>query len=69
MTKVEAMKAVIDMAERGKPGELSTSMCEILGISLDSFLQFAQLDSSQQLKVVQGLSLHFLTDIHGHCSQ
>ena len=69
-TRETAIDAVIDMAKSGgNPGDLTTGICEALDISMDHFLQFAQLDEKGQKRVVQGLALALLTKKYGHCSQ
>lgn len=72
-TQAEAIQRIIEMAEAGKPGHLTTGICELVGINFDQFLQFAQADENVQLKVVRGLAEHFIlkqkTEDLGHCSQ
>ena len=73
MTKSEAIDKIMEMANGGNPGELTTGVCEALDISFDSFLKFSQLDEKGQKRVVQGLALalalEFGTEKFGHCSQ
>ena len=71
-TKEEAMAEVIRMGQAGEYN-LSTGMCEALGISFDSFLKFAQCEKSVQKTVVKKLAgileLHVGLDKFGHCGQ
>lgn len=66
-TKVTAIEAL-------KEGEsLTTGMCEVLGIGMDSFLRFAQLEDETrkavQKDLVRRMELIVLTEELGHCSQ
>jgi len=73
MDRRQAYVEIMRIAEAGTPGELTTTVCEAAGISLDTFLQFAQLDKETQVSVIRKLArsieLHYLTDVYGHCSQ
>jgi hypothetical protein len=72
-TKQTAMEEVIKMNQEDRAGELTTGMCEALGISFESFLKFAQLDEKSQAIVIEKLAGIFIlslgVDKFGHCAQ
>jgi hypothetical protein len=73
MTRLQAYEKIIELAEAGKPGELTTIVCEAAGIGFETFLKFSQLDKETQVSVIRKLArsikLHYLTEKYGHCSQ
>lgn len=72
-TEQTAKEAVIKMNQEGRPGDLTTGMCEALNISLDNFLCFAQLTPDAQATVIKKLAGMFILELginkFGHCSQ
>lgn len=72
-TKQTAMEEVIKMNQEGRAGELTTGMCEALGISFESFLKFAQLDENAQASVIKRLAGMFILSLgvekFGHSAQ
>ena len=56
LTKEDVTKEIVNMAERGEPGRLSTTMCEVIGVSFENFLKFSQLDKDAQLVVIRKLA-------------
>jgi len=72
-TKETAKLEVIKMNQENRHGDLTTGICEVLEISFESFLKFAQLKDGEQAIVIEKLAgifiLEFNTEKFGHCSQ
>jgi hypothetical protein len=73
MDKRQAMEEVIKMNQEDRAGDLTTGMCEVLGISFESFLKFAQIDDKSKAIVIEKLAGIFILELgvekFGHCSQ
>lgn len=73
MTKREAIQMVIEMADTGRHGDLTTGVCEALGIGMDTFLRYSQASDESRLKALKALAGQYemilLTRDLGHGGQ
>lgn len=56
MTKLEAAKKIIELADAETPGQLSTVICQAVGISFDTFLWFSQMRKIDQVSGLKRLA-------------
>lgn len=55
----EAMQMVIEMAESGRHGDLTTVVCESLGIGMDTFLRYSQASDESRMKALKALASQY----------